>query len=129
MTRLLAAVIALLSVLLAPALAAEHDPTGLWEIEYRDSRYDVSLCGDGTQLCGTLIWLGKGADIPKNLPYLNTMVINAIKKTGPNRWEGGMNLYGQRVSGTVNMLDAKTFLAKACVLFILCQEVKFYRVD
>ena len=46
-----------------PAWAAEFSPEGRWEIEFRDSRYEVTLCGDdGTELCGKLVWLGNGAD-------------------------------------------------------------------
>ena len=60
-----ALVLGALALLAQPAMAS---PEGIWEIEMRDSRYNVELCGDGTQLCGTLIWLGNGADNKENLP-------------------------------------------------------------
>ncbi len=63
MRAILASLFALIAV--APTLAS---PVGVWEIEMRDSRYDVTLCGDGTQLCAELIWLGNGADSAENLP-------------------------------------------------------------
>ena len=78
---------ALLSV---PAMGqALQSPVGIWEIEMRDSRYRVEMCGaDGSQLCGTLIWLGNGADSPENLPYLNTLMIDHAPQTGLNQWRG-----------------------------------------
>ena len=61
----------------------------------RDSRYRVELCGDvGTALCGTLIWLGNGADSPGNLPYLDTLMIDHARPTGPNSWKGDLRIYG-----------------------------------
>src|SRR5690606_6792535 len=74
------------AMLAQPVLAAS--PTGIWEIEMRDSRYNVEMCGeDGKQLCGTLIWLGRGADNAENMPYLNTMMIDHAKPVGPNQWK------------------------------------------
>ncbi len=72
-------------MLAQPALAS---PVGTWEIEMRDSRYSVEMCGDGTQFCGTLIWLGNGADNAENLPYLNTMMIDHARQVATQPVEG-----------------------------------------
>jgi len=112
------------ALLAAPALAS---PVGVWEIEMRDSRYNVEMCGDGTQLCGTLIWLGNGADSPENLPYLNTLLIDHAKQTRPNQWKGDLSIYGQRASGTITMVSADQITLRGCVAFVLCKTYQMYR--
>lgn len=112
---------------LAALLPAAASPEGVWEIEMRDSRYDVELCGDGTQLCGTLIWLGNGADNAENLPYLNTMIIDHAKPIGPNQWEGLLNLYGSRATGTITQVSQDQITLEGCVLFVICKTYQMYR--
>ena len=124
----------LIAVLLAlafslPAVAAPLSPVGTWEIEFGDSRYEVTLCGDGTELCGKLIWLGNGGDTPENLPYLNTLLIDHAKRLGPYRWRGDLNLWGQTATGTIDLVSNDLFLTQGCVLFVICRTYKFYRID
>lgn len=123
----IAAIVAL--ALGVPALAAPISPEGQWEIEFGDSRYEVTLCGDGTQLCGKLIWLGNGGDTPENLQYLNTLLIDHARMLQPNRWQGNLNLYGQTATGTIDLVSNDLFLTQGCFLFVLCRTYKFYRVD
>ena len=108
----------------APAMAS---PEGVWEIEMRDSRYSVALCGDGTQLCGTLIWLGNGADNAENLPYLNTMIIDHARPIGPNQWRGTLNLYGNQATGTITQVSQDQITLQGCVLFVICKTYQMYR--
>lgn len=116
--------LALSALLAAPALAS---PVGVWEIEMRDSRYNVELCGDGTELCGTLIWLGNGADSPENLPYMNTLLIDHAKQTRPNQWKGDLSIYGQRAAGTITMVSADQITLRGCVALVLCKTYQMYR--
>lgn len=118
----LAASLGLVSV--SPAQAS---PVGVWEIEMRDSRYDVRLCGDGTQLCAELIWLGNGADNAENLPYLNTLLIDHAKQTKPNQWKGDLHIYGQSAAGTITQVSADQITLKGCVAFVLCKTYQMYR--
>ena len=117
--------LAMSAAAVAPAAAA--DPVGVWEIEMRDSRYNVTLCGDGTQLCGELIWLGNGADNAENLPYLNTMIIDHAVPTGPNQWQGSLNLYGSRASGTITQVSDNQIILQGCVLMVICKTYQMYR--
>lgn len=117
-------VLGALALLAQPAMAS---PAGTWEIEMRDSRYTVELCGDGTQLCGTLIWLGNGADNAENLPYLNTMMIDHARQVRPNQWKGDLNIYGQRASGTITQIGADQITLKGCVAFVICKTYQMYR--
>jgi uncharacterized protein (DUF2147 family) len=108
-----------------PALAS---PEGIWEIEMRDSRYSVELCGeDGTALCGTLIWLGNGADNAENLPYLNTLMIDHARQVKPNQWKGDLHLYGQSAAGTITQVSADQITLTGCVAVILCKTYQMYR--
>jgi uncharacterized protein (DUF2147 family) len=108
-----------------PALAS---PEGIWEIEMGDSRYRVELCGeDGTALCGTLIWLGNGADNAENLPYLDTLMIDHARQVRPNRWKGDLHLYGQSAAGTITQVSADQITLTGCVAIILCKSYQMYR--
>ena len=117
-------VLAALAALAQPAMAS---PVGTWEIEMRDSRYSVELCGDGTQLCGTLIWLGNGADNAENLPYLNTLLIDHARLVKPNQWKGDLSIYGQRASGTITQVSDDQITLKGCVAFVICKTYQMYR--
>lgn len=117
-------ILSLAALVASPALAS---PAGVWEIEMRDSRYNVEMCGDGTQLCGTLIWLGNGADSPENLPYMNTLLIDHAKQTRSNQWKGDLSIYGQRASGTITMVSADQITLRGCVALVICKTYQMYR--
>jgi uncharacterized protein (DUF2147 family) len=114
---------------LASIVPAAASPVGVWEIEMRDSRYDVRMCGDGTELCAELIWLGNGADSPENLPYLNTMLIDHARQVKPNQWKGTLNIYGQRADGTITQVGRNKVQIKGCVALVLCKTYMMYRYD
>ncbi|MHA6297446.1 DUF2147 domain-containing protein [Devosia sp. CAU 1758] len=128
MTRLarMALGLALCLVAVVPASAS---PVGMWEIEMRDSRYDVRLCGDGSQLCAELVWLGNGADNAENLPYFNTLLIDHARQTRANQWKGELHIYGQRAAGTITQVSADQITLKGCVAFIVCKTYQMYRYD
>ncbi|ODT77797.1 MAG: hypothetical protein ABS76_26210 [Pelagibacterium sp. SCN 64-44] len=120
----LAATFACLSAL--PAMAS---PVGMWEIEFRDSRYDVTMCGDGTQLCAELVWLGRGADNAQNMPYLNTLLIDRAVQTRSGQWKGKLHLFGQTADGTITQVGADQITLKGCVAFVLCKTYQMYRYN
>ncbi len=127
MQKLFAA-FAVLALVAQPVVAAS--PEGVWEIEMRDSRYNVELCGDdGTDLCGTLIWLGRGADNKENLPYLNTLMIDHAEQVDDNEWKGDLHIYGQTANGTITQVSDDEITLKGCVAFVLCKTYKMYRYE
>ena len=123
--RSLVGALATVLAMVEPAMAS---PVGVWEIEMGDSRYRVEMCGDGTELCGTLIWLGGGADNRDNRPYLNTLMIDHAKPAGRNRWKGELHLYGQSAGGTITQESDDLIRLKGCVAFIVCKSYDLYRV-
>jgi uncharacterized protein (DUF2147 family) len=113
-----------------PAYAAPAwDPTGVWQIETKDSRYKVSLCGSKKdRICARLIWLGNGGDVPENRPYLNTVIVQGAKPTNPKQWKGKVHMWGHEADATIDMLNANTFKMSGCAMFFFCREYKFYRL-
>jgi len=125
------ALAALAALSLAPTRAAElASPEGVWEIEMRDSRYSVEMCGeDGEALCGTLIWLGNGADTPENLPYLNTLLIDHAPRIGQNQWKGTLRLFGQTATGTITQTSDDQISLEGCFLLVFCRTYQMYRYE
>lgn len=117
-----------LGLVLAASLPALASPEGLWEIESGDSRYKVTLCGDGTQLCAELVWLGNGADNAENLPYLNTLLIDRAQQTRPNEWKGELHLYGQKAGGTITQTSDTSISLQGCFMFVVCRTYQMYRI-
>lgn len=105
-------------------------PEGTWEIEMRDSRYEVALCGENdSQLCGTLIWLGNGADTPDNTPYLNTLLIDHAAKTGDSQWKGDLHIYGQSAAGTITQVSDDVIRLEGCAFMVVCKTYQLYRIN
>ncbi|ODT68364.1 MAG: hypothetical protein ABS75_20835 [Pelagibacterium sp. SCN 63-23] len=115
--------------LLGSVLPVQASPVGKWEIEFGDSRYDVTLCGDGTQLCAELIWLGNGADNAQNMPYLNTLLIDRATPTQPGEWKGNLHLFGQTADGTITQVGADQITLRGCVAVVLCRSYQLYRMS
>ncbi|WP_375451527.1 hypothetical protein [uncultured Devosia sp.] len=116
-----------LAGLLAGPAAWAASPVGIWEIEMGDSRYRVEMCGDGTQLCGTLIWLGNGADNAENLPYLNTLLIDHAGPVTPNEWQGDLHLFGQTAGGTITQVGDDEIVIEGCVALVICKTYRLFR--
>jgi uncharacterized protein (DUF2147 family) len=109
--------------------AAQASPVGMWEIEMGDSRYDVTLCGDGTQLCARLIWLGNGADNEQNMPYLNRLLIDKAVRVSEGEWKGDLHLFGQTAAGTIKQVSDDHISLRGCVAYILCKDYQMYRIQ
>ena len=119
--------LALVAGLGSPAFGGDLTPVGTWQTEGGESRYVVSLCGDGTQLCATLTWLRADARTPENLALLNEMVVEGARPTASNKWRGTLHHDGQTVSGSVTLVDEDKMTLSGCKL-IACQQVDFVRV-
>lgn len=126
--RKFAASLAALALITLPALAGGSiSPAGTWQSTTGESRYQVSLCGDGTELCAKLTWLRADARTKENLPYLNTYVVKGAQATQANRWRGTVNYNGDTVSGSVTLVDADTLKLTGCKGFF-CKALEFVRV-
>ncbi|MET3898345.1 uncharacterized protein (DUF2147 family) [Devosia sp. UYZn731] len=110
----------------APALAS---PNGVWELETRDTRIQLQLCGDGTKLCGTLVWLSD-ADYNKQYQrYLNTPVTTGMAQAGEGRWKGKLRLLGYDMSGSITQQSEDQMTLSGCAFVVVCKTYQMYRHD
>lgn len=125
MRKLLGVAVSLMMT--AGVAAAYGSPNGVWELDSRDTRIKLELCGDGTQLCGTLVWLSDADYNKQYQPYLNAPVANGIAQTGPNRWKGAMQLFGQKITGTITQRSDTQMTLQGCLLLVLCKSYEMFR--
>ena len=110
-----------------PAFAQDLTPVGTWQTTTGESRYAVSFCGDGTELCAKLIWLRSDAKTPENLALLNQHVVQGARPTAANKWRGTVKYDGHTVSGSVTLVNEDKLSLRGCQL-IACQKVDFIRL-
>jgi uncharacterized protein (DUF2147 family) len=125
LAKSLALAIVTTGLMAAPALAA--DPTGTWQSTTGESRYKVTYCGDGTQLCAKLTWLRDDARTEDNLAYLNRYVVKGAVQSGKNRWEGRVAYDGDVFEGSVTMGGANSMKVKGCK-GMFCKSMSFTRL-
>lgn len=116
-----------LVALIVPAFAQDLSPEGRWKSATGESRYQVSLCGDGTALCARLTWLRDDARTEQNLALLNDYVVSNAKMTGENQWKGTFRFDGQSGTGKLTMTSSNSMTLSGCKLG-LCKEFKFVRI-
>lgn len=115
------------SLLLLTGGAASASPNGVWELETRDTRIQLQLCGDGTQMCGQLVWLSDADYNGQYKRYLNTPVANQVEQAGPNRWKGAMQLLGNNITGTITQHSDTQMTLQGCMLMVLCKSYNMFK--
>lgn len=105
------------------------DPTGLWEADAGDSRFAVTLCGDGSQLCVKLVWIKPSEVNSRNISYLDKYVIFEGKRATPSEWRGDIDIYGTRVGGSVKIAGQDKVEVVGCAFLILCQGFGLNRIS
>lgn len=113
--------------LATPAVAQDASPVGNWQTTSGESRYAVSLCGDGTQLCAKLTWLRKDARTPENLQLLNQYVLRGALPVAANKWRGMVKYDGQTVASSVTLVSETKLRLSGCQ-FIACKSVEFEKL-
>ena len=122
---LTAAVLAAGSVL--PAMAAS--PDGVWELETRDTRIQLNLCGSGQQLCGSLVWLKDTDYNERYMPLLNKPMMERVSQVSPTEWRGKMRVFGMSGQGTITQVSEDQLTLKGCVLIVACKTYQMYRFE
>lgn len=127
LTRTMA--VAGLSLALAmPALAL--DPTGVWEPDNKESRYEFTYCGENDErLCAELIWIREDVQDARNTKYLNTYIFSNARQIAGNQWTGDVTLEGFTIGGTLTMRDGDEMALNACALFIFCEKIHLTKVS
>ncbi len=126
LVKTLSAAAVLFGVVVTPALAA-NSPAGTWQTTTGESRFEITLCGDDTEVCAQLIWLRDDARTPENLPYLNQYVLLGAKRALENKWRGQAEYLGEIVKGTLTMVDGDTLTINGCK-GALCQKFELSRL-
>ena len=111
---------------IAPAFAAQS-PAGTWQTVTGESRFEVTLCGDGTEVCARLVWLRDDARTAENLGYLNAYVLKGAKRALENKWRGSAEYMGEVVKGTLTLIDGDTITINGCK-GALCQKFELTRI-
>lgn len=110
----------------APAFAA-MSPAGTWQSVTGESRFVVTLCGDGTQVCAKLVWLRDDARTPENVAYLGSYVLEGASRALDNKWRGEAEYMGEAVKGTLTLVDENTLTINGCK-GALCQKFELRRL-
>lgn len=109
------------------AAATAADPTGTWQSTSGESRYKVTYCGDGKQICAKLTWLRDDARSKDNLAYLNRYVVRGATETGDNKWAGQLNYAGDSYDGSLTMTGDDSLKLSGCK-GMFCKTMNFSRV-
>jgi len=123
-----AAAALVLSLFSMPALAAASSPAGAWQSTDGLARVQVTLCGDGTQLCARLTGLNGTARTPENLRLLNRFVVAGAQRSALNLWLGTVHFGGQTAEGHIAMRGANNIVVSGCKLGV-CKTMEFRRVS
>ena len=126
--RLTAYVVGLLASLSCAGLqAAEPNPLGNWQTATGESRFKVTRCGTGEELCARLIWLRDDARTAENLALLNNFVLTGARQVAANSWAGTVVYDGDTYAGTVVFKSNDVMTVKSCS-GILCHSYDLHRI-
>lgn len=112
----------------APAFAQSStlSPKGTFADQY-GTTFTFSLCGAGTDLCGTLDVLKGKSATPANLAHVGKQVLETTAN-GPNSWKGNITAGDLSAQVTVTQTSADTINIQGCRMAILCQTITYKRV-
>jgi len=108
---------------------SQYSPAGIWQADDGESRYKVSLCGDGTQICAQLIWIQPDKVNDRNIQYLNKYVIYEGVRAYPAEWRGNIDIYGVSVGGSVKIINQDRLKVTGCAYGFFCQGFELGRIE
>ncbi len=131
-----ALLMATLVVLSSQAFAA--DATGEWLVADQTARIGISPCGEA--LCGKITWTLTPGGVDENnpdpqkraRPVLGMEILQSMKATAPNRWEGSVyNAQNGKTYKAVMSLDNPDVLRmEGCVLGgLICRSQTWTKVN
>lgn len=111
------------------ALAAGkiHSPAGLWVTNGGESKYELTLCGDGDDLCAQMVWANDSELGRKLRRYVGEHMLVTAPRVATQKWRGQITIQGYTVNGSVELLDADNIHVRGCQ-GMLCQGVELIRV-
>ncbi|WEK05387.1 MAG: DUF2147 domain-containing protein [Candidatus Devosia phytovorans] len=127
--RKIVGLLATLSLMIGSAGAASASPNGIWELDSRDTRVQLELCGDGTQICGQLVWLSDADYNQRYQKYLNAPIATGLRQTSGNEWKGKITFMGVNLNGGVIQHSEDHMTLSGCALLVVCKSYEMYRVS
>jgi uncharacterized protein (DUF2147 family) len=118
---------ATLAASMSDASAAQLNPTGQWEVSSGESRYRISYCGEGQQLCAKLTWLRDDAKTVENLALLNRYVVQHAKPEKDDTWVGIMEYDGETYEATAKFVSADAVEIRSCS-GVFCRSFTLHRL-
>ncbi len=106
--------------------AGELSPSGLWEASDKSSRYLVTMCGDGTQLCAKLTYL-KDGEMAQLDGRVNDFVVYKAKRTADTEWRATVRVSENDVDGHVRLVSSTRMQVTGCI-GALCQSMTLKRL-
>jgi len=113
--------------LAVPTMAQDASPNGTW-VDRWGTTFTFELCGDGTQLCGTLNDIQGDSRTEANLAFVNQEVVRGTQ-TGPSKWEGEIALDGGGAKAIVELTGPDTLKITGCRAAILCSSIDYQRAS
>lgn len=112
----------------APTTASTPtSPVGSWQISSGESRYNITVCGSGPELCAKLVWPRGDAQTADNLPYLNKFVVRGAQPVAPHKWSGSVKFAGETLKGSLTQVNANLMTLQGCK-GMFCKSVKLTRI-
>jgi uncharacterized protein (DUF2147 family) len=114
-------------LLSSSVLAQEATPDGTWRDAF-GTTLQFSLCGEGSQLCATLVEVQGESRTAGNLAFVNKQIMQA-DQTAANEWKGTVMFDGSEAESTITQVAADTIEIEGCRVVVLCQTLSFSRLQ
>ena len=111
---------AALMMSLSPALAGQS--LGVYQTEDRKMDWGLELCGDGTQLCVTLLEARGTSATPAIKPWIGKQIVSGAKAAGQNKWKGKIRLGDHTLNGTLTLWPGEKLVMAGCAYIVICDD-------
>lgn len=105
---------------MTPVVAAES--LGVYQTTDRKMDWKLDLCGDGTQLCITLLDARDGSDTPAIKPWIGKLIVNGAKAAGKNKWKGKIRIGDYTLNGSLTLWPGEKLTMSGCAYIVICDE-------
>lgn len=123
----------ILAAVIAATPAGAAIPGGVWANPSRSVHVTFKRCGEA--MCGTVVWASAKAKEDARRggtdPLVGTRLFDRFVEEDDGLWSGEVFVpdIGQRVSGTVERIDARTLRGEGCLFAGLgCQSQTWKRI-
>lgn len=110
---------AALMLSIAPAMA---ESLGVYQTTDRKMDYRLETCGNGKDLCVTLVAARGSAATAQVKPYIGKLIVNQAKASGKNKWKGKMRVGQYDLSGSLTLSPGQKFVMSGCVYVVMCED-------